>query len=46
MKIRLRHNIAFEILAGVVIVLAALTLTVSVIVYYEFTGAIQSQYAN
>ncbi|MBQ7578345.1 MAG: SpoIIE family protein phosphatase [Synergistaceae bacterium] len=46
MKIRLRHNIAFEILAGVVIVLAALTLTVSVIGYYEFTGAIQSQYAN
>ena len=46
MKFRIRHNIAFEILAGVVIVLAALTLIVSVIGYHEFTYAIQDQYAD
>ena len=46
MKFRFRRNLAVEILAGVIVVLAALTLIVSIIGYYEFTGAIQNQYAN
>lgn len=45
-KFKFRRNIAVEILAGVVIVLAALTLIISIIGYYEFTGAIQDQYAD
>ena len=43
---KFRHNITFQILAGVVLVLVALSITVAITGYYEFTEAIQDQYAN
>ena len=46
LKFRFRHNIAVQIIAGVVIVLATLALIGSLIGYYEFTNAIEYQYAN
>ena len=43
---KIKHNIAVQILAGVFLVLALLTLITSNIGYYQFTGAIERQYAE
>ena len=41
-----RKNLAIQILLGLIFVLAALSGIVCVIGYYEFTGAIEAQYAE
>lgn len=43
---KLKSNVAFQIIAGVVFVLLLLSGILSVIGYYEFTSAIEDQYAK
>ena len=42
----MRNKLTFKIISGVVLVLAVLSISVGIAGYYEFTYAIQDQYAN
>ncbi len=46
MLAKLKSNVAIQILAGVVFVLALLSIITSIIGYHEFTKAIENQYAE
>ena len=46
MKIKFVHNLTFKIILSVVSVLAVLSIAVMIAGYYEFTDAIQDQYAD
>ena len=46
MKIKFIHNLTFKIISGVVFVLVTLSLLLTITGYYEFTNAIEDQYAE